>query len=201
MEHHRKEKVYFDCYKPRLYTLGQNISFLISLRIGKNHLGVINEVLTGLEGNKSIKNHKPMNHSEMTVERFKTIKEGKKLEIDKLPENLKYSRSGKLIRNYSNIFKRLIDGNELSCTLVQWDIKCFPIHPWKNRQLTIREAARIQTFPDDVEFSGSQSDQCTQVGNAFPVLVAEQFANNITKCVKNNWTKSGASSLAYYGLY
>ena len=157
---------------------------------------VINEVLTGIEGDRSIKNHKPMNHSEMTVERFKTIKEGKKLEIDKLPEKLKYSRSGRLIRNYSNIFKRL-DRNEPSCTLVPGH-SAFPIHPWENRQLTIREAARIQTFPDDVEFFGSQSDQCTQVGNAFPVLVAEQFANNITKCVKNNWTKSNTSNLAHY---
>ena len=104
--------------------------------------------------------------------------------------------SSKLILFFSNIFKRL-DRNEPSCTLVPGH-SAFPIHPWENRQLTIREAARIQTFPDDIEFFGSQSDQCTQVGNAFPVLVAEQFANNITKCMNNNWTKSGTSSLAYY---
>jgi len=159
----------------------------------------INEAILNIDNSKSyqeIPNHKPMNHSKITIKRFSYIKEGKKLNIDELPESLRYSRSGKKIRNYSNIFKRL-DRNEPSCTLVPGH-SAFPIHPWLDRQLTVREAARIQTFPDDVIFLGNQSEQCTQVGNAFPVIVAEYFANIIEKCIKNNWTKDNTSSLAFY---
>jgi len=42
-------------------------------------------------------------------------------------------------------------------------------HPKETRPLTVREYARIQTFPDDWEFSGSVSSQYKQIGNAVPV--------------------------------
>jgi DNA (cytosine-5)-methyltransferase 1 len=46
------------------------------------------------------------------------------------------------------------------------------IHPYLNRTLTVREAARVQGFPDDYEFLGSVASQFTQVGNAVPVPLA-----------------------------
>lgn len=49
-------------------------------------------------------------------------------------------------------------------------------HPDETRPLTIREAARIQTFPDEWEFSGSVSSQYRQIGNAVPCLFAEKLA-------------------------
>ena len=55
----------------------------------------------------------------------------------------------------------------------------FPLHPTENRSLTVREAARIQTFPDDVVFCGTRQDQCIQVGNAVPVQLAFVLANHI----------------------
>jgi DNA (cytosine-5)-methyltransferase 1 len=76
----------------------------------------------------------------------------------------------------------------------------FPIHPWLNRQLTVREAARIQTFPDDIEFIGSHGQQCKQVGNAFPPIAAEYLANNIEKAILNDWKDDNTSNLAYYSL-
>lgn len=52
-------------------------------------------------------------------------------------------------------------------------------HPLENRPLSIRESARIQTFKDDYEFSGSMASQYKQIGNAVPVELARQIGISI----------------------
>lgn len=52
-------------------------------------------------------------------------------------------------------------------------------HPTENRPLTVRESARIQTFPDEWQFTGSVSSQYKQVGNAVPVELAYAVAKEI----------------------
>ena len=143
-------------------------------------------------------NHVPMKHADTVKERFSYIEEGCKLNPDLLPEHLKLSRTGKPIRSYSKVFFRL-DRNAPSPTIVPGH-SAFPIHPWLNRQLTIREAARIQSFPDNIKFFGTQAAQCTQVGNAFPPVAAESIANAIKKTIENNWKEDNLSSLAKYSL-
>lgn len=59
------------------------------------------------------------------------------------------------------------------------------IHPTQDRMLTIRECARIQTFPDDFIFEGSDSQKILQIGNAIPPLFAQQIANMIMHCDSN----------------
>ena len=51
------------------------------------------------------------------------------------------------------------------------------IHPREDRTLSIREAARIQTFPDDFRFAGFQSSRYQQIGNAVPPLLASAIAS------------------------
>lgn len=53
------------------------------------------------------------------------------------------------------------------------------IHPCENRPLTIRESARIQTFPDSFIFCGNASQKIQQVGNAIPPLLARIFAEHV----------------------
>ena len=161
----------------------------------------VGEVLTDLDSETSYTkfyNHTPMKHSPSVSERFSYIREGNKLNPADLPEHLKYSKMGNEIRSFSKVFFRL-DRNQASCTLVPGH-SAFPIHPWLDRQLTVREAARIQTFPDSVEFLGSSGEQCKQVGNAFPPMAAETFANSIAKAISNNWKNDDTSNLAYYSL-
>lgn len=57
------------------------------------------------------------------------------------------------------------------------------LHPFIARTLTVRECARLQTFPDDFEFHGSSARQFTQVGNAVPPLLAEQLARSVGKAL------------------
>ncbi|EHD2266750.1 DNA cytosine methyltransferase [Vibrio cholerae] len=47
------------------------------------------------------------------------------------------------------------------------------VHPWKNHGITLRHAARLQTFPDSFIFSGSSTYQAKQIGNAVPPLLGE----------------------------
>lgn len=58
------------------------------------------------------------------------------------------------------------------------------IHPWQPRGLSPREAARLQTFPDDYIVYGSQNSWYAQVGNAVPVKLAQVIGNAIMKFAK-----------------
>lgn len=55
-----------------------------------------------------------------------------------------------------------------------------PFH-WKSRQLSVRELARLQTFPDDYEFSGDRRSAHRQIGNAVPPAIGELFGLEIRR--------------------
>ncbi len=60
------------------------------------------------------------------------------------------------------------------------------IHPDQTRTLTVREAARLQTFPDHVRFAGPPSSAFRQIGNAVPPLLAERVARSIRQAMHRN---------------
>lgn len=142
--------------------------------------------------------HVPMKHKPLLIERYKYIPEGGKLNVEDLPVELRKGYRTNKVKNYSHVFKRL-DRDRPAFTMVPGH-NAFPIHPWLNRAITVREAARIQTFPDNLEFMGTRQDQCIQAGNAFPPLLAEIIANNIKKAEVNNWYPDNVPPSAYYAL-
>lgn len=145
--------------------------------------------LVGLEN--QFPNHVPLKHNAIVTERISYIEEGHGVPKDGLPEKVaKGSRSDYLdhsIKNFSHVFKRL--DRKLPATTMVPGHNAFPLHPTENRSLTVREAARIQTFPDDVVFCGSRQNQCIQVGNAVPVKLAEVLAKQI-KAILTNGTRT-----------
>ena len=142
--------------------------------------------------------HVPMNHKPLQIERYKRIPEGGKLDVESLPAELRAGYRTKEVKNFSHVFKRLHRAKPAN-TLVPGH-NAFPIHPWLHRALTVREAARLQTFPDEIQFLGSREDQCIQVGNAFPPLLAELIANNLIKAESNGWFPGTVPKLARYTL-
>ena len=142
--------------------------------------------------------HVVMNHKPLQVERYKRIPEGGKLDVDALPSELRRGYRTDKVKNFSHVFKRL-DRNKPATTMVPGH-NAFPIHPWLPRALTVREAARIQTFPDEIEFIGAREDQCIQVGNAFPPMLAELIANNLMRAESGSWMPGSVPKHARYSL-
>ena len=60
------------------------------------------------------------------------------------------------------------------------------IHPTRDRAISVREAARLQTFPDSFVFCGSKDKQYQQVGNAVPPIMAKSIAKKLAKVLKDN---------------
>lgn len=158
----------------------------------------VEEVLTDLADESTLgklKNHRAPSHSKVVAERFSYIPEGGKMDVDALPEHLKLgTKTGKPVANFSHVFARL-DRKKPSCTIVPGH-NALPVHPTLNRTLTVREAARIQTFPDDFEFVGPIINQCLQVGNAFPCIVAQTFGERLRTVVNKEWRSDSATHLA-----
>ena len=75
--------------------------------------------------------------------------------------------------------KRLF-GNEPSLTITGAATREF-VHPTEDRLLTLRECARLQTFPDAFEFAGSAASRIQQIGNAIPPMLARAVAEHIAR--------------------
>jgi DNA (cytosine-5)-methyltransferase 1 len=61
--------------------------------------------------------------------------------------------------------------------------KAMWIHPIQNRAISVREAARIQSFPDSFRFYGTKDQQYQQVGNAVPPMLAKALAESIANAL------------------
>jgi DNA (cytosine-5)-methyltransferase 1 len=74
------------------------------------------------------------------------------------------------------------------------------IHPTEDRPLTLRECARLQTFPDWFEFLGSQAHRATLIGNAVPPTFASALAEPLVKFLRENAPdpKAGRGSLVSF---
>lgn len=95
---------------------------------------------------------------------------------DLLPEGMKRAKRSDHTKRYGRM---KWDG--LSCTvLTKCDIHWGAyIHPEQDRAISVREAARLQSFPDSFEFSGSRTEQYVQIGNAVPPLLGKAIGEHL----------------------
>lgn len=117
---------------------------------------------------KSIKNNEKTIHHEKTIKIISMVPDGGS--IKDLDE--KYYK----VRNYNAAFKRM--NSQLPSTTIDCGHRNY-FHYEENRVPTVRESARIQSFPDNFIFLGSKTSQYTQVGNAVPPLLGRAIAKKI----------------------
>jgi DNA (cytosine-5)-methyltransferase 1 len=101
-----------------------------------------------------VRNGSTMRHSKTVIEKIRQIEQGK----------------GPLS------YRRLPD--DVAATLVAGH-RAMPVHPWLDRTISVREAARIQGFPDHFVFAGSRANQPLQVANAVPPPLAKAIAKHL----------------------
>jgi DNA (cytosine-5)-methyltransferase 1 len=116
------------------------------------------------------------------IERYKVIKQGENWEAAKRNGLLDSYSSTK--STHSGIYKRL-ESDKPSVTIANYR-KSMLIHPYEDRGLSLREAARLQSFPDDFIFEGTLSFQQQQVGNAVPPLLAKTIFEQIILYTQKN---------------
>jgi DNA (cytosine-5)-methyltransferase 1 len=93
----------------------------------------------------------------------------------------KKGRGIDLTHSFNGWYRRL-DGMGFSPTVdTHFGRPRYLLHPTENRGLTVREAARLQTFPDDFIFEGTEAEQYRMIGNAVPPKMAEVIARFIDK--------------------
>ena len=125
---------------------------------------------------------RPNNENDLEIYRIavdKWVNQNKRLNYSELPPNLiKHSNT----KSFTNRFQ-VVNHDGVSHTVVAHIAMDghYYIHPdiSQNRSITVREAARIQSFPDDYFFESSRTAAFKQIGNAVPVLMAEGIANKI----------------------
>ncbi len=110
-----------------------------------------------------------------TIERMKHIPQGGNWEH--IPQSLRSPGMGQSTQ--SNIYKRLHPDNP-SCTIVNYR-KTSLIHPFENRGLSVREAARLMDLPDLYEFFGSINEMQQQIGNGIPLAISNVVADTVKK--------------------
>lgn len=135
--------------------------------------------------NYSVSNHEPRYHSKRDIEIFKILTE----DIEK--GSNKYTNTQALIKLYKektgksskfhkyHVIRRDLPSNTIPAHLYKDGLRHIHPDPKQARSITAREAARIQSFPDDFIFLGSRGDQYKMIGNAVP----PEFAKTIAKVI------------------
>lgn len=132
------------------------------------------EAIHDLLNRSDVPNHEPNKHAPHVIERWKKLKEG---EVD--PNY----RRGRIYSDRPSPTIRAGGGHGPNGDHLAGFHP--PIHYQLPRQLTVRESARIQSFPDDWIFCGSKTAQGRQVGNAVPPLLAKALGEALKRSIES----------------
>lgn len=127
-------------------------------------------------------NHKNRYNNERDIEIYRRLPQGANSLHESIADIMPYKRRNDIFKD--KYFK--LDETQICKTItshMKFDCNMY-IHPWDARGLSPREAARIQTFPDDYVITGAQNMWYAQVGNAVPVKLAKAIGDGIMKFMK-----------------
>lgn len=124
-------------------------------------------------------NHKNRYNNPRDVEIYRRLPQGADSTHESIADIMPYTRRKDIFKDK---YYKLEEGKicKTITSHMKYDCNMY-IHPWESRGLSPREAARIQTFPDDYVFQGAQNSWYAQIGNAVPVKLAEVIGNAIMK--------------------
>ena len=151
-------------------------------QISKEDLNAVSNLKQLRDTNGSIMNHIVPNTRAIAMERFKALKEGQNFHA--LSKEMKENTYTNASRTQNTVYWRLSydspSGTVINVRKSMW------IHPKLNRAISVREAARMQTFPDSFIICGTKDSQYQQVGNAVPPMLASEIAKQVLKYLQNN---------------
>lgn len=153
-------------------------------------LGPISEISSlgrKLRDSDILRNHIVTKTTPTALQRFRVLKQGQNFHA--LNDELKTNTYTDVARTQNTIYLRL-DYEKPSGTVVNVR-KSMWVHPVKDRAISVREAARLQTFPDSFVFCGSKDKQYQQVGNAVPPIMAKSIAKKLAAQLRCNLEKRG----------
>lgn len=127
-------------------------------------------------------NHKNRYNNERDIEIYRRLPQGANSLHVSIADIMPYKRRNGIFKD--KYFK--LDETQICKTItshMRFDCNMY-IHPWDARGLSPREAARLQTFPDDYVIKGSQNMWYAQIGNAVPVKLAKAIGDGIMKYIQ-----------------
>lgn len=142
----------------------------------------LSELASSLRNSLILRNHMVTKTTDTAMERFRALKQGQN--FHSLKDSMKTNTYTDAARTQNTIYLRL-NYDEPSGTVVNVR-KSMWIHPTQDRAISVREAARLQTFPDSFVFCGSKDKQYQQVGNAVPPIMAKSIAEKLAQILEKN---------------
>ena len=147
----------------------------------------LSELAWQLRDSQLVKNHIITKTTETAMSRFKALKQGQNFHA--LEDSMKTNTYTDVSRTQNTIYLRL-NYNEPSGTVVNVR-KSMWIRPTKDRAISVREAARLQSFPDSFVFYGTKDKQYQQVGNAVPPIMAKAIAKKLAQILDKSGSSKG----------
>jgi DNA (cytosine-5)-methyltransferase 1 len=138
------------------------------------------------KGSRRLYHHVAPFLSEINIKRIKHIPQGgswRDIPYAMLPAGMKKAKRSDHTKRYGRLSPDGLASTILTKCDLHWGAF---IHPTQERGITVREAARLQSFPDRIRFSGARGDQFRQVGNAVPPMLGRAVAVEIAAMLGNN---------------